>query len=275
MVLDTGTFGGDRVTLFADRNVHEPLIGVEGSPGSEIRGASGIGSTPPREDESVTMSLGPQGGVVWGSVSDRLVRAELRTVEGATFPATLLRLPEALGVTGVQAVWGFVDGPTADRVTTLLYDGEGRILNHSYPTGPREVIATGEDPAAGPWRLFLDTLNIGTGLGFESRERGGGSCCLKPLGDQDLVLDSIGSSPGKATDVLALASIRVSRVALVTNDGALIEGHLFPIPERIIGPAQVVLVLVPPNVSVNGDLIAFDIQGEELARRAIMRDRYS
>jgi hypothetical protein len=96
---------------------------------------------------------------------------------------------------------------------------------------------------------------------------------LKPLGDRDLELKMLGSSEDRLRDVLALASVRVSQVELAMKDGASVTGQLFPMPERYIGPAQVALVLVPENIAAEGDLIAFDLQGEELGRQSLNRDR--
>ena len=274
LVLDSATsaLGPVILYLYEDQGA---WIGVSGPAGSGMSGASQVPTEPPSGDEDVTMNLGPDGGVVWGDVSDRVARAELRTVEGRTFPATLVHL-RGISAPGVQAVWGFITGSTSDRVTTLLFDDQGTPLNDVYPTGPRDVIATGTDPDGGPWTLYVDHSSEGDGLGFEWGNGAGGSgCCFGPLGDADLRLDGYGTSSGDPSDVTAFASTKIASVDLVTSHtpvgdgGETYHGELFPLPERYIGPAQVVLVIVPAGIPIRGTLIAYDAQGHEVARQPV------
>ena len=253
-------------------------IGVAGTAGSGIRGAGGIGSEPPGGDEDVTMNLGAMGGIVWGDVSTTAVRAELRTVEALTFPATLVSLPSSLGADGVQAVWGSVEGPTAERVTTLLYDAEGNVLNDVFPTEPQQTIATGTYSTDITWKLYLTYDNTGIGLGIVLTGSGGGSggggCCLSPLKEgQDLRLDQLGSGSGDAPqDVLGLASPRVANIEYVDQSGARIAGELVPLPPGVAGDAQVWLVLVPADLPVNGVVVATDASGAEVGREPVTTD---
>ena len=234
-------------------------------------GGSQIGADVPIGDEDVTMTLGEEGGVVWGIASDAAARAELLTVEGATFPAELVPLPESVRRPRIQAVWGVVDGPTRDRVTTILYDTDGNVLNPTYPLGADVTIAEGTHPDGGPWRLFVTVSNDGAGLSFGFEEHGeGGGCCMRPLGDKDLF--QLGWSSDDRSipqDIEGLASTRVTHVEYVHGDGAVFGGALYPMPERFIGPAQALLIFVPGNVLIDGEVVAYDASGAVLERQEL------
>jgi len=273
LVLDTADSPVGPVALYAFEDLEDGTergsywIGIAGLAGSHLSGASQISRDPPLFDESVTMNLDVWGGVVWGDVAENVARAELRTVEGATFPATLVQLPESSA--GGQAVWGIVEGTTADRVTTLLYDAQGDVLNDYFPIAPRVTIATGEDPEGGPWELYLETTSDGTGLGFTfTTAGGGGGCCLQPL-EGDFQLDGWGSGSGEPSDITALASEAVTRVVFEAASGVEIEGSVYPVPDETLGIPQVALVIVPSDVPLEGDLVAFDADGNELGRELI------
>lgn len=259
------------VTLYAyrdDSGGGTAWIGIAGPAGTHLSGASSIGGQVPRGDESVTMNLDSWGGVVWGDVAATVAHAELRTVEGASYPATLVPLPPGLQAEGHQGVWGIVTQATGDRVTTLLYDGKGNLLNDYAPLG-RKTVATGEDPEGGPWELYLETTKEGTGLGFRFRQGGGGSgCCLQPLRG-DFRLDGWGSSSGGPSTITALASDAVTKVVFEATSGETIDGALFPVPDPELGIPQVALVIVPSTTEVRGDLIAYDEAGTELAREPV------
>jgi hypothetical protein len=222
-------------------------------------------------DEAVTMDAQADGAVVWGTVSASVARAELFTIEGESFPAELEGLPPAIGGLGLQAVWGFVDRETRGRVTTLLYDAEGNVLNDHYPTAAQITVGEGTDPDGGPWRLYLEITNEGAGLMFEwENHGGGGGCCMEPLGDRDLYQLGAGSS-GLAVpqDITGLASTRVARVEFVNDDGRAFEGALYPIPDRFIGPANALLFLVPGDMTIDGEVVAYDGGGSVIDRQAL------
>jgi hypothetical protein len=241
-------------------------IGISGPAGSGLSGGVSVGNEVPIEDDNVTMSFDEWGGVVWGVVASSVAQAELRTVEGSTFRAKLLPLPSSLGVEGQQIVWGLVEGRTTDRVTTLLYDAKGRVLNTYYPTRPREVIASGVDPEGGPWDLYLDHTDQGTGLGFAFEMGGGGSgCCLRPL-EGDLALDGVGSGSGEPSNITALASENVERVVFEAVSGDTIEGQVFAVPDETLGIPKIALVIVPRRVPIEGTVIGYDVEGNELGR---------
>lgn len=269
LILDSADTPLGPVALYAYLDADGAWIGVAGSAGSGISGAGGIGSEPPTGDEDVTMNLGATGGIVWGDVSTAAVRAELRTVEVRTFPATLVPLPASLDADGMQAVWGSIEGPTTELVTTLLYDAQGNVINDVFPTEPQQTIANGRYSSDTTWRLYLTHDNTGTGLVFEiAGPRSGtwGGCCLSALKDgQDLRLDGIGSgSGGVPQNVLGLASSRVTSVVYVDRSGTQIPGGLFPLPPGVAGGAQVWLVLVPADMPVNGEVVATDASGAEV-----------
>lgn len=244
-------------------------IGIAGPAGSHLAGASLIGRDPPIADESVTMNLDTWGGVVWGDVAGAAVRAELRTVEGRTFPAKLLPLPASSDLSEHQVVWGTIEGQTADRVTTLLYDGRGNALNTYFPAGSRVTLATGSDPMGGLWALYLDPTSEGTGLGFRFTDHGGGGgCCLRPL-KEDFRLDGWGEGSDEPSNITALASQAVRRIVFVAATGERIEGGLYPVPDASLGIPQVGLVIVPSDVTLEGQLVAYGAGDDELAREDV------
>ena len=50
---------------------------------------------------------------------------------------------------------------------------------------------------------------------------------------------------------------------------ATFEGRLVSVPDRYFGPAQVGMMVVPREMLLHGDLIAFDPQGLELDRSLV------
>jgi hypothetical protein len=270
LVLDSADSPVGPVALYAFEDGSERAsvwIGIAGPAGSHLSGAGQVSRDPPLFDENVTMNLDSWGGVVWGDVSNNVVRAELRTVEGATFPATLIELPDSL--LGGHAVWGIVDRHTSDRVTTLLYDAQGNVLNDFFPTGPRVTIATGTDPEGGPWELSLESTNEGTGLSFSfTNSGGGGGCCLRPL-RSDFQLDGWSSGSNEPNTITALASDVVTRVAFEALDGTTVEGSLYPVPDASLEIPQVALVIVPSDVLLEGDVVGYDASGRELGREFV------
>lgn len=269
LILDATMTPIGPTTLYAyadDLESGNTWIGISGPAGSGLAGGVSVGNEVPTEDESVTMNLAEWGGVVWGVVASSVAQTELRTVEGSSFRAKLLPLPSSLGVEGQQVVWGIVEARTADRVTTLLYDAEGRVLNTYYPTRPREVIASGVDPEGGAWDLYLDHTDQGTGLGFAFEVGGGGSgCCLQPL-EGDLALDGVGSGSGEPGNITALASENVERVVFEAVSGDTIEGQVFAVPDEMLGIPKIALVIVPTRVPIKGTVIGYDVEGGELGR---------
>jgi hypothetical protein len=249
-------------------------LGVIGPPWFRL-GAAKVGMEPPEGDEDVTMVLGEYGGVVWGIASQAAVRAELFTVEGKTFPAELVALSESVGWRDIQAVWGVIEGETSDRVTTLLYDSDGSVLNPTYPLGPDVTIAEGTHPDGGPWRLYVKVSNDGAGLSFAFEEHGaGGGCCMRPLGKNDLYQLGFSGSSDRSIphDIEGLASTRVARVEYLHADGRVFEGDLYPIPDRFIGPASALLIFVPGDVPIDGEVVAYDASGTVLQRQELSRD---
>ena len=273
LILDTADSPVGPIALYAFEDLDDGSergsywVGIAGPAGSHLSGASQITREPPLADENVTMNLGTWGGIVWGEVSVNAARAELRTVEGDTFPATLVPLPDTL-IPG-QLVWGVIDGATADRVTTLLYDAQGTVLNDFYPTGPRVTIASGDDPEGGPWELFLESSNDGTGLSFSfTTGGGGGGCCLKPLRGA-FHLDGWSSGGEGPNPITALASDEVDRVEFQASNGTTVDGSLYAVPDESLGIPQVALVIVPSDVQLIGDLVAYDAEGNELGREFV------
>ncbi len=274
LVLDSAVVDGDPHTLVAYLELGKSLwVGVSSPASGRGRGGGAIGldtgSQPSEEPVSTTMTGWAEGAVVWGTVSPEVARAEIRTDEGKTFPATIVPFPASLGRTD-RAVWGFVEGET-QYAQGVAYDAEGNLLwPTDLPTAPPTELATGVDPIGGPWTLAIIHSTDGDGLSFEFEEHGGGSgCCLQPLGDGDLRLDGWGTTGGAPSNITAFVSTRVARVEVAMDTGETFEGRLFPMPEKYFGPAQVVLVFVPEKVPIQGYVVAYDAQGNELAREQV------
>ena len=261
------------LTLYAYRDDFEggtSWIGIAGPAGSGLGGAGSIGDEIPTGDESVTMNLGAWGGIVWGDVSNAAVRAELRTVEGLTFPAELVPLPPSLSAEGHSVVWGVVEGATGERVTTVLFDADGNPINDNFPTAPRQLVASGTDPTGAAWEVYLTHDQMGDGISFQTETGGGGSCCVRSLkADQHLMLDSWGSNGHQPQNVLGFASLDVARIAYAHEDGSTFEGELFPFPGDVAGPMQLWVLFVPADLPVNGDVVAFDPAGSEVGREFV------
>ena len=222
-------------------------------------------------DSATTMTEDAWGGVVWGAVTSEAVRAELQARDGTRFPATLVSLPTSLGFDGQQAVWGVIDSPTGDRVSTLLFDANGRQLNEAPPIlEGNDAIATGTDPLGGPWTLTLERTADGIGLAFGFDQHGGGSgCCLSPLDGDDLRIDGYGSGGTEPSDITAVGSDALASVVFEAADGTRVDGGVYDMPRNDEGIPKVALVLVPAELGVDGTLIGYDANGTEIGREEL------
>jgi hypothetical protein len=58
-------------------------------------------------------------------------------------------------------------------------------------------------------------------------------------------------------------------VVFEAASGDQIEGQVFPIPDESLGVPKVALVLVPHDVAVEGDLVGYDADGNEIGREFV------
>lgn len=151
------------------------------------------------------------------------------------------------------------------------------------PTGPpletsTVRIATGADPNGNLWSLAL--IDVGYEWELEYLiSTIGTSKPLGPLGTD--ALGSIAAIPpsatpqdappvaGLPTSVYGLASERVTRVELRTDDGQRFEGTLYAVASRATDAEQVFLILAPLEDSMSGTVIAYDAAGDELQREHV------
>lgn len=266
LILDTAVFQGVPLSLVAYLDHYKaPWIGVSAPTGSIFGGGAigvGTGSGTP-EPVEVTSTGSPTGTLVYGDAALDVARAEFNTQEGQTVPATLVKIPSTVDV-GRNAVWGFIDGPTT-FVQGVGYDTAGTLLgNPTLTTAPPDVIASGTEPGVGDWTLSITHDTMGDGLSFQSDGGGSGSCCLNTKSFEGQTLQLDGYSTGGTSVITAFASPVVTNV-FAQFPGARVEGQLFPMPARYLGPAQIVIAFVPEGVPLNGVLIAYDAGGHKLA----------
>ena len=270
LVLDTAVVDGATLSLvvYLEQGT-VPWVGISSSDPARGGGALSVGTGSASEGPvSTTMTGWSSGGaVVWGTVAGDVARAEIKTKEAKTFSASIFNIPQELAG-GRNAVWGFVDGPT-EYAEAVGYDSAGDLLgNPVVATAPPDVIASGTDPVSGAWTLSITHDTMGDGLTFAwETGGGGGGCCLDGKHFDGLILQLDGFSTGgdEPSVVTAFASTQVATVVAAFADETF-DGQLFPLPSKYLGPAQVVVVIVPGNVPLNGDLIAYDADGNELAR---------
>jgi len=274
VVLGTERIGSSVATLVAYVELNTALwIGVSGDEGGSccLGGAFAPHSGSTQEPITSTISMTPNGTLVYGVITPEVAQAELVTSNGDALPLAFADLPPSMGYED-RVVWGIAPGAD-ERATIVGYDADGNPIGSPIlPAGPRVTIGTGEDAEGGPWELYLEPTSEGTGLGFEFTVGGGGSgCCLKPL-QGDFRLDGWGTGGGPS-DITALASEAVTRVVFEAASGVEIEGGVYPIPDETLGIPQVALVIVPSTVPLDGDLVAFDGGGNELGREVITQDQ--
>jgi hypothetical protein len=269
LILDTAVFQGVPLSLVVYLDHYKaPWIGVSAPLGNFLGGgAIGVGTGSGRpEPVEVTMNGTPTGALVWGDAALDVARAAFNTQDGQTLPATIVKIPSTAGV-GRNAVWGFVDGATG-FVQGLGYDAAGNLLGDpTLTTAPPDVIASGTDPEGGQWTLSITHSSLGEGFSFSwDGGSGGGSCCLNldRLDGEDLRLDGFSSGGNEPAVITAFASTRVASVVAQLPDGT-VDGQLFPMPAKYIESAQMVVVIVPSNFALKGDLVASDADGNVLA----------
>ena len=273
VVLGTERFGSSVATLVAYVELNTALwVGASGDDDGSccLGGAFAPHSGSTVEPITSTISITPDGTLVYGVISPEVAEVELVTSNGDALPVSIVDLPPSMGYED-RVVWGIAPGAD-ERATIVGYDADGNpIGNPILPAGPRVTIATGEDPEAGPWELYLEPTSDGTGLGFGfTTGGGGGGCCLKRL-EGDFRLDGWGTGGGPS-NITALASEAVTRVVFEAASGVEIEGGVYPVPDETLGIPRVALVIVPSDVPLEGDLLAFGADGDELGRESITED---
>ena len=271
VILGTERIGSWTAEIVAYVELNKSLVvGVSGSPGGDCCIGSGIaphsGST--EQPITTTFMVGPSGTLVYGAISPEVVDVELRTSSGGAVPVHVAELPPSMGFED-RVVWGVAPGAD-ERATMVGYDAEGDAIGDPiFPAGPRIPIADGTDPEGGPWELYLEPTNEGTGLGFGfTNHGGGGGCCLRPL-KGDFQLDGWGSGGDEPSSITALASEAVARIEFQTAGGERIEGDVYPVPDASLGIPQVGLVIVPSAIALEGQLVAYDANGAELGRQDV------
>jgi hypothetical protein len=270
VVLGTERIGSGIATIVAYIELNKSLwVGVSGSEGSSCCSGSAVAPHSASTQEPVTSStmLSPSGTLLYGVISPEVVDVELRTSSGDSLPVNVAALPPSMGYED-RVVWGIAPGAD-DRATIVGYDADGNALgNPILPAGPRVTIAKGNDPDGGPWTLYLEPTTDGVGLGFGFEGSGGSGCCLKPL-MTDFRIDGWGSGGDRPSDITALASDAVTRVEFEPANGDPIEGALFTVPDESLRVPQVALVIVPSDVHLEGDLVAYDAEGHEIGREFV------
>lgn len=274
VVLGTAPIGDGLATIVAFVELNKSLlVGISGSQGGSCCTGSAFAphSGSSEQPVSSTITLTDEGTLVSGVISPEVADARLVTGSGERLPVTIASLPPSMGYED-RVVWGVAPGAD-DRATIVGFDRDGNPIGDPIlPAGPRITIAIGDDPAAGPWELYLEPTNDGTGLGFGFvNGGGGGGCCLRPL-KSDFQLDGYGSGGDEPSNITALASDAVARIEFEASSGERIQGGLYPVPEASLGIPQVGLVIVPKDVKLEGQLVAYDASGEELAREDVGND---
>jgi hypothetical protein len=271
VVLGTERIGDGLATIVAFVELNKSLlVGISGSEGGSCCTGSAFAphSGSSEQPVSSTITLTDEGTLVTGVISPEVADAELVTGNGERLPVTIASLPPSMGYED-RVVWGVAPGAD-DRATIVGFDEQGNPIGDPIlPAGPRITIASGEDPVAGPWELYLEPTNDGTGLGFGFvNGGGGGGCCLRPL-KRDFQLDGYGSGGNEPSNITALASDVVAQVVFESADGSTVEGGVYPVPDASIGVPQVVLVIVPKDVALEGNLVAYDADGNEVGREFV------
>ena len=271
VVLGTTRVGSGLGTMVAFVELNKSLlVGVSGSEGGSCCSGSAIAPHSGSSVQPVTSTIMPtdEGTLVYGVISPEVADAELVTSSGERLAVNIASLPPSMGYED-RVVWAVAPGAD-DRATVVGFDAEGfPIGDPILPAGPRVTIATGDDPEGGPWELYLEPTSDGIGLWFGfTNQGGGGGCCLRPL-RKDFQLDGWGSGSGQPSNITALASDLVARVVFEVVDGSTIEGALYPVPDDSIGIPQVGLVIVPEDVPLKGELVAYDSDGNEIGREFV------
>jgi hypothetical protein len=139
-------------------------------------------------------------------------------------------------------------------------------------------IATGSDTNGNLWSLALTPAGDRAELEYLIATIGT-NLPLEPLGGADLGATTavpptaapVGTPLVEAlpTSVYGIASDRVARIELRTDDGQVVEGALYPIPPGTIDAEQAFLILVPIPEPLSGTVVAYDEAGNELQTREV------
>ena len=213
-------------------------------------------------------------GGVMGVVNQDALGVEYRPADdGTPTQAQLADLPPSLGY--AADAYYFPEGyPTNGQPP----DGKLVAVMPAWYRFDVVVVGEGTHPTGGHWRIDASfvTGDDGVGssptLGVGFGEHGAGWGVIEPLNGEVFSLQGYSSRPiGSAEPamIFGLASADAASVAFEpTGGGAQVEGMLFPIPDRFVGPAQAFIVFLDGAAGVRpkGDMVAYGAGGQELGR---------
>ena len=171
-------------------------------------------------------------------------------------------------------------------VQALLDREPGRLGGHTtipLPTdgpapGETSLLLDGGEVDGQSWTLRVTSGPSGYLLSFEYEGLGGGGSGIDPM-PADRVFQSYGGGgsptyPGNdpsgaplPREIAGQVHADAASVELRLEGGPTVHATVYPLPEELIGPANVFLLLVPADTLLTaGDLIAYDADGDELGR---------
>jgi hypothetical protein len=174
---------------------------------------------------------------------------------------------------GAIVVWGAFRSPAPIAGIPDATGGTGQDAEHDTGAvaGTRITVATGDDPAAGAWELWITVKDQGVGTHLSDDSGDSGGCCSRgPITDGAMWPDSAGWLKGSGGHVMAWVTDAVDHVVFEAASGARLDGSIYPIPGRPAGFTHMALVFVPDEIVVDGefagDLVAYGESGEEIDR---------
>ena len=203
-----------------------------------------------------------------------LRRAGRRVVGTVVLGAVLAVAIVASLMGGIQVLVDGASDPAPGR-------GDDRVVLSTEGPAPGEtslLLASGEHDGE-PWTLRVTPASgYGLGLNFGYEALGGGGGGISPMRPGRIIQGYGGSSSPNSPDndttrpplpigISGQVAVRVDRVELRLERGPVVEAAPYQLPDELIGPAKVYLVVVPGDtVLLAGDLVADDDAGTELGR---------
>lgn len=197
-------------------------------------------------------------------VARRVRRRQTATVALTGLAAALVAL---VGLLGVRLV-GLP--PIVQPATTPPTESPGP------PSFPVEPSVDMEEVASGAYRGMTWTLTAGRSgeircfevkTEIEGTGQSTGSCERDPLGQRDMLAGAHNHPDFPAVVANGLVSGKVARVLFDLDSGGRIEGTIYRIPDSMLPPLDVFIIVVPRPA--RGAVMALDADGNILAQHGV------
>jgi hypothetical protein len=175
--------------------------------------------------------------------------------------------------------------PGTDSLWVVHYDGTVTRIDISpdepsssptEATSGRQVVATGSDPIAGPWKVFIEQRDSGPVIGVIVPRQQTFTSELTPVTDGAFGAWSVTGVSGDVELLVQVVGPAVTRAEVHMDDGTIANGKIVDLPADVVGPGKVFVAGFHSQITAEGTsyepdgvIVAYGSDGQEIDRRRL------